>query len=290
LHYKTTDAKNHLVLLLNHPIQHRGFIMSDTIRTQSVALITGASSGIGATYADRLAKRGYDLVLVARDATRLKALAERLQDETGVKITVLPADLTRSEDLARVEDFIRATPQISLLINNAGASLKAGFENSDADAIGNLITLNVTSVARLSRVAFDGLIKHKDGAIINIASVMALTPELQSAVYSATKAFVLTFSQTLQFEMAERGLYVQAVLPAATRTEIWERSGKNIDEVPGVMEVGELVDAALLGFDRKEKITIPPLQDEKQWDEFDALRSAMVPNFLQAHAAPRYKA
>ena len=263
--------------------------MSDTIRTQSVALITGASSGIGATYADRLAKRGYDLVLVARDATRLKTLAERLQDETGVKITVLPADLTRSEDLARVEDFIRATPQISLLINNAGASLKAGFENSDADAIGNLITLNVTSVARLSRVAFEGLLKHKEGAIINIASVMALAPELQSAVYSATKAFVLTFSQTLQFEMAERGLYVQAVLPAATRTEIWARSGKNIDEVPGVMEVGELVDAALLGFDRKEKITIPPLHDEKQWNDFDALRGAMLPNFLQSHAAPRYK-
>ena len=264
--------------------------MSDSIRSQSLALITGASTGIGATYADRLAKRGYDLILVARDAQRLNALAEKLQQDTGVKVTVLPADLTRSEDLSRVEDFIRATPQISLLINNAGASLKAGFENSDADAIENLITLNVTSVARLSRVAFDGLIKHKDGAIINIASVMALTPELQSAVYSATKAFVLTFSQTLQFEMAERGLYVQAVLPAATRTEIWERSGKNIDEVPGVMEVSELVDAALLGFDRKEKITIPPLQDEKQWDDFDALRGAMVPNFLQAHAAPRYKA
>jgi hypothetical protein len=289
LHYKTTSAKNHLVSLLNHLINPEVF-MSDSIRSQSLALITGASTGIGATYADRLAKRGYDLILVARDAQRLNALAEKLQQDTGVKVTVLPADLTRSEDLSRVEDFIRATPQISLLINNAGASLKAGFENSDADAIENLITLNVTSVARLSRVAFDGLIKHKDGAIINIASVMALTPELQSAVYSATKAFVLTFSQTLQFEMAERGLYVQAVLPAATRTEIWERSGKNIDEVPGVMEVGELVDAALLGFDRKEKITIPPLQDEKQWDNFDALRGAMVPNFLQAHAAPRYKA
>jgi len=289
LHYKTTSAKNHLVSSLNHLINPE-VLMSDSIRSQSLALITGASTGIGATYADRLAKRGYDLILVARDAQRLNALAEKLQQESGVKVTVLPADLTRSEDLSRVEDFIRATPQISLLINNAGASLKAGFENSDADAIENLITLNVTSVARLSRVAFDGLIKHKDGAIINIASVMALTPELQSAVYSATKAFVLTFSQTLQFEMAERGLYVQAVLPAATRTEIWERSGKNIDEVPGVMEVGELVDAALLGFDRKEKITIPPLQDEKQWDDFDALRGAMVPNFLQAHAAPRYKA
>jgi len=289
LHYKTTSAKNHLVSLLNHLINPE-VLMSDSIRSQSLALITGASTGIGATYADRLAKRGYDLILVARDTQRLNALAEKLQQESGVKVTVLPADLTRSEDLSRVEDFIRATPQISLLINNAGASLKAGFENSDADAIENLITLNVTSVARLSRVAFDGLIKHKDGAIINIASVMALTPELQSAVYSATKAFVLTFSQTLQFEMAERGLYVQAVLPAATRTEIWERSGKNIDEVPGVMEVGELVDAALLGFDRKEKITIPPLQDEKQWDDFDALRGAMVPNFLQAHAAPRYKA
>jgi short-subunit dehydrogenase len=289
LHYKTTSAKNHLVSLLNHLINPE-VLMSDSIRSQSLALITGASTGIGATYADRLAKRGYDLILVARDSQRLNALAEKLQQESGVNVTVLPADLTRSEDLSRVEDFIRATPQISLLINNAGASLKAGFENSDADAIENLITLNVTSVARLSRVAFDGLIKHKDGAIINIASVMALTPELQSAVYSATKAFVLTFSQTLQFEMAERGLYVQAVLPAATRTEIWERSGKNIDEVPGVMEVGELVDAALLGFDRKEKITIPPLQDQKQWDDFDALRGAMVPNFLQAHAAPRYKA
>ncbi|MBU9811559.1 SDR family oxidoreductase [Rahnella sp. C60] len=264
--------------------------MSDTTRSQPLALITGASTGIGATYADRLAKRGYDLILVARDVQRLNALSDRLQQETGVSVTVLPADLTRSEDLTRVEEFIRATPQISLLVNNAGASLKAGFENSDANAIENLIALNVTSVARLSRVAFDGLISHKDGAIINIASVMALAPELQSAVYSATKAFVLTFSQTLQFEMAGRGLYVQAVLPAATRTEIWERSGKNIDEVPGVMEVGELVDAALLGFDRKEKITIPPLQDEKQWNDFDALRGAMVPNFLQAHAAPRYKA
>lgn len=264
--------------------------MTDSIRSHSVALITGASTGIGATYADRLAKRGYDLILVARDADRLNTLAERLQQETGVNVTVLPADLTRSEDLSRVEDAIRANPRISLLINNAGAALKSGFENSDADAIENLIALNVTSVARLSRVAFDGLIKHKDGAIINIASVMALTPELQAAVYSATKSFVLTFSQTLQVEMAERGLYVQAVLPAATRTEIWARSGKNIEEVPGVMEVGELVDAALLGFDRKEKVTIPPLQDEKQWTDFDALRAAMVPNFLQSHAAPRYKA
>lgn len=263
--------------------------MTSSIHSKPVALITGASSGIGATYADRLAKRGYDLVLVARDAERLNALADRLQLETGVNVSVLPADLTRSEDLTRVEDFIRASPQISLLVNNAGASLPGGFENSDADTIENLITLNVTSVARLSRVAFDGLLKHQDGAIINIASVMALAPELRSAVYSATKAFVLTFSQTLQFEMAERGLYVQAVLPAATRTEIWARSGKNIDEVPGVMEVGELVDAALTGFDRKEKITIPPLQDEKQWDNYEAQRATMVPNFLQSHAAPRYK-
>jgi len=264
--------------------------MSDSTVSKSVALITGASSGIGATYADRLAKRGYDLILVARDVARLDALAERLQQEYRTSVTVLPADLTRSEDLARVEDFIRANPQITLLINNAGASLKGGFDNSDADAIENLITLNVTSVARLSRVALDGLLKHKDGAIINIASVMALMPEARAAVYSATKAFVLTFSQTLQFELEERGLYVQAVLPAATRTEIWERSGKNIDEISGVMEVGELVDAALLGFDRKEKITIPPLQDEQQWIDFEARRSVMVPVFSQSHPAPRYQA
>jgi short-subunit dehydrogenase len=128
------------------------------------------------------------------------------------------------------------------------------------------------------------------GAIVNIASVVALAPEFFPGIYAATKSFVLTFSQSLQAELGPRGLYVQAVLPAATRTEIWERSGRSVDEIPGVMEVGELVDAALVGFDRREAITIPPLPDVGQWESFAAARQAMLPNFRQEHPAARYRA
>jgi len=128
------------------------------------------------------------------------------------------------------------------------------------------------------------------GAIINIASVVALAPEFFPGIYPATKSFVLTFSQALQAELGPRGLYVQAVLPAATRTEIWSRSGRNVDEIPGMMEVGDLVDAALVGFDRKETVTIPPLPDQAQWDGFEAARQALAPGFRQEKPAARYRA
>jgi short-subunit dehydrogenase len=118
---------------------------------------------------------------------------------------------------------------------------------------------------------------------------LALAPEIFPGIYAATKSFVLTFSQWLQAELGPRGLYVQAVLPAATRTEIWERSGRNVDDIKGVMEVGELVDAALVGFDRRETITIPPLPDADQWESFDATRHAMLSNFAHEHAAARYR-
>ncbi|HEY4162636.1 MAG TPA: SDR family oxidoreductase, partial [Dongiaceae bacterium] len=100
----------------------------------------------------------------------------------------------------------------------------------------------------------------------------------------------LAFSQSLQVELGPKGIYVQAVLPAATRTEIWERSGRDVDAIPGMMGVGELVDAALVGFDRREAVTIPPLPDAGQWGAFEAARQAMLPNFRQEHAAARYRA
>jgi uncharacterized protein len=117
-----------------------------------------------------------------------------------------------------------------------------------------------------------------------------LVPEFGSTVYGVTKAFVLYLSQSLHFELGPKGVYVQAVLPAAVRTEIWEHAGKNVDELPAVMEVAELVDAALVGFDRREAVTIPPLPDDAQWLAFDAARQAMRPNFNQVHAATRYHA
>jgi uncharacterized protein len=253
------------------------------------ALITGASSGIGATYADRLARRGHDLVLVARDTKRMETLAERLRAEFHVSIEVMGADLSRREQLKPVEDRLRQDSRIGILLNNAGANVGGGFANPDVDRLDELVQLNVTSVMRLAGAAVPRMLADGGGSIINIASVLAVAPEAMPGIYAATKAFVLTFSQELQTELGSRGLYVQAVLPAATRTEIWERSGRNVNDVQGLMEVGDLVDAALVGFDRKELVTIPPLPDAAQWDAFETARRALLPGFRNSQPAARYR-
>jgi short-subunit dehydrogenase len=219
----------------------------------------------------------------------MEATARRLRGEAGVAIDVLPADLTEPADLARVEARLSEDKHIGLLVNNAGAAGPGGFANPDLDAQDRLIRLNVTAVVRLAGAVVPRFLAEGDGAIINIASVLALAPEIFPGIYPATKSFVLTFSQSLQAELGPRGVYVQAVLPAATRTEIWERSGRSVDAIPGVMDVGELVDAALVGFDRRETITIPPLPDAAQWESFAAARQAMLPNFRQEHPAARYR-
>jgi short-subunit dehydrogenase len=143
-------------------------------------------------------------------------------------------------------------------------------------------------VTRLTGAVVPRFLAEGGGAIINLASVLAVVPEMVPGIYPATKAFDLAFSQSLQFELGPRGIYVQAVLPGATRTEIWERSGMNPDAIPGMMDAGELVDAALVGFDRREAITIPPLPDEEQWTRFAAARQAMARDCRQARAAARY--
>lgn len=256
----------------------------------SAVLVTGASSGIGAVYADRFAKRGHDLVLVARDGARMETLAKRLREETGVTVEVLPADLTAAGDLARVEARLRDDPRIGILVNNAGMSAAGRFLDQSPDTVGTIISLNTTALARLASAVAPRLAGAGDGAIINIGSVVGLAPEFGLAVYGATKAFVLYLSQALQIELGPRGVHVQAVLPAATRTEIWKHSGLDVDTLPAVMEVDELVDAALVGFDRREAVTIPPLPDAGQWAAFDGARRAMIPNFAQARAAERYRA
>lgn len=259
-------------------------------RLITTALITGASGGIGATYADRLARRGHNLVLVARNGNRMEELAAKLRKETGVSIDIIVADLTKADDLARVEARLREDRNIGFLVNNAGAAAPGGFENSDVEDQDNLIKLNVTALTRLGAAVIPRFLAQGQGTLVNIASVVALIPELPLGMYGATKAYVLAYSQALHAELGARGLYVQAVLPAATRTEIWERSGRDVEQLSGVMEVGELVDAALVGFDRRETVTIPPLPDAAQWTNFDMARQAMLPNLEQEHAAVRYQA
>jgi len=252
-------------------------------------LVTGASTGIGATYADRFAHRGHDLVLVARDEARMNALASDLRQKTGVTIDVLKADLTVPADLVRVEARLREDERIGVLINNAGAGSHGAFADQNPESVAQLISLNVTSLSRLTAAVVPRFLGQGSGAIINLASVLALAPEIPLGVYGATKSYVLALSQGLQNELGPRGIYVQAVLPAATRTEIWARSGRDVNTLQGVMDVGEMVDAALVGFDRREAVTLPSLPEARQWDAFDAARKAMLPNFANDHAAIRYR-
>jgi short-subunit dehydrogenase len=218
----------------------------------------------------------------------METLADRLRRETGVAVDVLPADLTDARELAQVEARLRDDARIGILVNNAGMSAAGGFLDQSADDVTRIVNLNAIALVRLAHAVAPRFVKAGEGAIINLSSVVGLAPEYGSTVYGATKAFVLFLSQGLQLELAPKGVYVQAVLPAATRTEIWERSGKNVNKLPAVMEVEELVDAALAGFDRRETVTLPSLPDADQWIDFDSARKVMIPNFSQVHAAERY--
>ncbi|MGX9380313.1 SDR family NAD(P)-dependent oxidoreductase [Pseudomonas sp. JQ36] len=263
----------------------------NAVQSQGSALITGASSGIGAIYAERLASRGYDLLLVARDEQRLEAAATKLRAEHGVQVEVLKADLTHKDDVLKVEQRLRSDSAISLLVNNAGVATEGLLANADMEQLERLIQLNITAVTRLASAAAAGFAKAGRGTIINIASVVALFPERFNAVYSASKAYVLSLTQSLNAELDGTGVKVQAVLPGVTRTEIWERSGIDASGIPAemVMEAGEMVDAALAGLDQGELITIPSLPDAGEWHSFVAARQVMAPNLSRSSAAQRYK-
>ncbi|MFS2047501.1 SDR family NAD(P)-dependent oxidoreductase [Variovorax sp. Varisp41] len=257
--------------------------------SHSTVLITGASTGIGAIYADRFARRGHDLVLVARDKARLEELAARLREETGAAVDILAADLTQPGDLAAIEARLREDARIETLINNAGAALSGQFIDQPTDDIARLVSLNTTALVRLASAIAPRLVQAGKGAIVNIGSVVGLAPEFGMSVYGATKAFVLFLSQGLNLELAPQGIYVQAVLPAGTRTEIWERAGIDSRAMPDLMGVEELVDAALAGFDRRELVTIPPLHDAARWETLNTARQALVADIRQAHVAERYR-
>jgi short-subunit dehydrogenase len=262
--------------------------------TQSIgtALVTGASIGIGAVYAERLARRGYDLILVARRRDRLETLAARLRTETGRTVELLPADLADAAQLAAVAERVAADPALTLLVNNAGVALDGTLATASAEDVAKLIALNVTAPALLAQAAVKAFRTRTAGGIINISSVLALAPEILDGVYSGTKAFVLNLTQGLAHELGEHSpIRVQAVLPGATRTEIWERSGQDLAAFPAdwIMAVDDLVDAALLGFDRGETVTIPPLADESAWTALNAARLALAPQLSRREVAPRYR-
>lgn len=255
----------------------------------TTVLITGASSGIGAVYARKFASRGYNLVLVARATDRLDALAKELHDAYGLNVEVITADLTDSVKLEDVAVRLRAEPVIDILVNNAGAGLIGGFIDADPVKMENLLQLNVYAPTFLSSIALEGMVKRNSGSIINISSVLALLPEYSEGIYAATKAYILTMTQSLAAEIRDKDIYIQAVLPAATRTEIYDRLGSDISQIPDVMEVEDLVNAALVGFDRKELITIPPVPDVDTWNSFEKARIELAKGFSNSKPAQRYK-
>src|SRR5216684_2307674 len=258
---------------------------------KGVAVVTGASSGIGAVYADRLAKRGYDLILVARNEARLKSLSARLTSETRRSVEVLRADLNNKEELAKVEATLRDNPSIAMLVNNAGVGSVAPLLDADIQKMEDMIALNITALTRLTYAAAPAFVARGAGTIINIASVVGISPEALNGVYGATKAYVLALSHSLQHELAGKGIRIQAVLPAATATEIWESAGLPWQNLPReiVMSPEEMVDAALVGLDQGELVTLPSLQDGNEWTRFEAARRAMSAHFGNSVPAPRYR-
>lgn len=260
--------------------------------SKGTAVVTGASSGIGQVYAERLAARGYDLILVARRLERLEALGKKLTAETGRKVEAVQADLTQREGVAKVEAILDSNPSVTLLVNNAGISLDGSVLENDTPKIEQILAINTVAPTVLTAAAAKQFVARNKGGIINIASVLAFAPETFDGIYSGTKAHLINVSQSLAAKVKDTNVRVQAVLPGATRSEIWENSGKDVDALlPGmVMETADLVDAALLGFDRGEVVTIPPLHDEAQFLAYEAARHAMAPNLSRKEVAPRYRA
>jgi uncharacterized protein len=262
-----------------------------TASFRDTALITGASSGIGAVCADRLARRGHDLILVARRRERLDALATRLRRETGRSIGVVAADLNDRADLDRVEQILRTDASITALVNNAGMDAPTGLLDADVQAIDQMIDLNVTALVRLTYAVLPAFIKRGGGAIVNIASIVGIAPELLNGVYGGTKAFVLAFSRGLQKEFAETNVRVQVVLPGAIATDFWETAGTPLERLPSemVMQADEMVDAALAGFDQGELITIPSLPDIADWEAYETARLNLIPKLSRSAPAARYR-
>ena len=230
--------------------------------------------------------------IVARNHNRLNQLAEHITTDSGRSVEVVVADLADAAQLGKLEKKLHQDASVTLLVNNAGIGTHTPLLKSGADEMTAMINLNVTALTRLTYAVVPGMVARGRGAIINIASIVSIAPELLNGVYGGSKAYVLAFSQSLHHELASKGIQVQAVLPGATATPFWEKGGLPVDQLDPniVMSAQDLVDAALTGFARGELITIPSLQDEALWTRYEQARQAMMPHLGSDAPAERYQA
>ena len=255
------------------------------------AIVTGASSGIGKVYADRLAARGYDLLLVARRADRLEAIAADLQSRYPIQVQPLVADLTHPADLAKTAQTIAADPSITLLVNNAGTSAVGTLAETSSETLNSMVALNIIALSALTMAVLPGFQQRGAGMIINIGSVVGYAPYPQVPIYGPTKAYVLNFTQVLQQQLAGTGIRVQLVTPAATVSEIWGTFGVALSSLDPatVMSTEDCVDAALRGLDNGELITSPSLQNDELLRNFEAASLAVLQDAgTNGQPAPRY--
>ena len=258
---------------------------------KGVALVTGASSGLGRVYADRLAKQGYDLILVARRGDRLKEITESLQAKYGIKAKSLVADLSNPNDLKSVADVLSTDTTITMLVNNAGIATLApvmSTEKADVDAMNDI---NITALTALCYAALPKFKARNKGAFINIGSVLSFYSLPISSVYSGTKGYVMNFTRGLQAEVEGTNVFVQLVLPASTATELWDLAGiplKNLNEST-LMTAENCVDAALAGLDQKELITLPSVENKELWEAYDDARKKLFAGTQSGQPASRYQ-
>ena len=260
--------------------------------TLGTAVITGASSGIGKVYADRLAARGYDLLLVARRGDRLKTISEDLESRYGVRAESFVADLASPDSLSATVQKIAADPSITLLLNNAGSFHVGNLTDVSEETLANMLAVNITALTKLTIAVLPGFQKRGSGTVINMTSGVGFAPNSLVPVYGPTKAYVLNFTQVLQQQLAGTGIRVQLVAPAVTVSEGWDSVGISMSTLDPatIMTTEDCVDAALSGLDAGELITVPSLQDDSLLHSFEASADALLKAMMSTgQPAPRYR-
>lgn len=256
------------------------------------ALVTGASSGIGKVYAERLAARGYDIVLIARRAERLDEISKHLTQTYQINATALVADLSTREGVGAVADVLKTDPSITLLVNNAGFSALKPLTQTEDRVVSDMIGLNIEALTLLSKAALTAFKSRNTGSIVNIGSAAGFSPYPDIPVYGATKAYVFLFTQSLQNEVAGTNVKIQLVLPGAVVSEGWDvAGGGSLEALPAeiVMSTEDCVDAALTGLDIGETITAPSLYDAALLSDYVAQSGQLLQSSFAAEPAARYK-
>lgn len=265
--------------------------MTQTSSHIGTALVTGASSGIGKVYAERLAARGHDLVLVARREDRLREIAADLETRFKVRAEALVADLSQTAGVSLVTDRLARDPAVSLIVNNAGFSALKPLTDTPDDLIVRMIGLNVTALTILSKAALVAFKARGSGTLVNIGSGAGFAPYPGIPVYGSTKAYVYQFTQSLQSEVEGTGVRVQLVLPGAVISEGWDvAGGAMLEALPTsiVMTTEDCVDAALSGLDLGEQVTAPSLHDAGLLSQYEAAGQGLLQAVFDARPAARY--